>query len=164
MHVFNIPASVPFLPALITALVDGRLIEGFEARRQPERLADVTLYLPTRRAGRMAREVFLDVLKTDAVVLPRIVPLGSVDEDELEFVQAEVPAVSSLDIPPALDGLQRRLTLARLVTAWATRLPQQDSSAAPLVAGGPASMLALADDLARLIDDMVIRKVDWRAF
>jgi len=71
MHVFNIPASVPFLPTLIAALVDGRLVEGFEARREPERLADVTLYLPTRRAGRMAREVFLDVLQTDAVVLPR---------------------------------------------------------------------------------------------
>ena len=31
---------------------------------------------------------------------------------------------------------------------------------APLVAGGPASTLALADDLARLMDDMVTRKVD----
>ena len=29
--------------------------------------------------------------------------------------------------------------------------------------GGPASTLALADDLARLMDDMVTRKVDWRA-
>ncbi len=164
MRVFNVPSSARFLHTVIEALIDGRLVEGFYARANPERLADVTLYLPTRRALRMAREVFLDVLKTDAVVLPRIIPLGSVDEDEIEFAQAEAPAVSALDIPPALDGLQRRLTLARLVTAWATRLPQQDSSAAPLVAGGPASMLALADDLARLIDDIVIRKIDWRTF
>ena len=132
MRVFNVPASAPFLRTVIAALVDGRLVDGFDARANPERLADVTLYLPTRRAGRMAREVFLDVLKTDAVVLPHIIPLGSVDEDEIEFARAEAPAVSALDIPPALDGLQRRLTLARLVTAWATRLPQQDSSAAPL--------------------------------
>lgn len=164
MRVLNVPSSARFLHTVIEALIDGKLVEGFSARENPERLADVTLYLPTRRAGRMAREVFLDVLKTDAVVLPRIIPLGSVDEDEIEFARAEAPAVSALDIPPALDGLQRRLTLARLVTAWATRLPQQDSSAAPLVAGGPASMLALADDLARLIDDMVIRKVDWHSF
>ena len=32
--------------------------------RNPERLADATLYLPTRRAGRMAREIFLDVLQS----------------------------------------------------------------------------------------------------
>ncbi len=34
---------------------------------------------------------------------------------------------------------------------------------APLVVGGPASTLALAGDLARLIDDMVTRGVDWNA-
>ena len=164
MHVFNVPSSARFLHTVIEALIDGNLAEGFSARANPERLADVTLYLPTRRAGRMAREVFLDVLKTDAVVLPRIIPLGSVDDDEIEFAASEFGSTTALDIPPALDGLQRRLTLARLVTAWATRLPQQDASAAPLVAGGPASMLGLADDLAHLIDDMVIRKVDWRAF
>ena len=46
---------------------------------------EATLYLPTRRAGRMARDIFLDVLKTDAAVLPRIVALGDIDEDELAF-------------------------------------------------------------------------------
>jgi ATP-dependent helicase/nuclease subunit B len=34
---------------------------------------------------------------------------------------------------------------------------------APLVVGGPASTLALAGDLARLMDDMVTRGVDWSA-
>src|SRR5258708_18314645 len=70
MRVFSVPPSAPFLRTLITALVDGRLVDGFNARMQPERLAQATLYLPTRRAGRMAREIFLDVLATDAVVLP----------------------------------------------------------------------------------------------
>ncbi len=164
MRIFNVPSSARFLHTVIEALVDGKLVDGFSARSNPEKLANVTLYLPTRRAGRMAREVFLDVLKTEAAVLPRIIPLGSVDEDELEFAQNGDLSASTLDIPPALDGLERRLTLAKLVTAWATRLSPQDASAAPLVAGGPASMLALADDLARLIDDLVIRKVDWRSF
>lgn len=164
MHVFNIPASVPFLPALIAALVDGRLIEGFDARRQPERLADVTLYLPTRRAGRMAREVFLDVLQTDAVVLPRILPLGDIDEDELAFAQAAAHApLPSLDIPPALGGLERRLVLAQLIGAWAKTTAPKNPADAPLVIGGPASTLALADDLARLMDDMTTREVPWQA-
>ncbi|MDU1669646.1 MAG: double-strand break repair protein AddB, partial [Bradyrhizobium sp.] len=57
-----------------------------------------------------------------------------------------------------LDDLQRRLTLARLVAAWA-----KTPVSAPLVIGGPASTLALAGDLARLIDDMVTRGVSWEA-
>ncbi|MBC7582720.1 MAG: hypothetical protein H7316_03105, partial [Tardiphaga sp.] len=79
MRVFTIPASSPFLRTLITALVDGRLVDGFAPRAQPELLAGATLYLPTRRAGRMAREIFLDVLDTDAVVLPRIVTFNDID-------------------------------------------------------------------------------------
>ena len=158
MRVFNVPPSAPFLRTVIAALVDGRLVEGFDARTNPERLADVTLYLPTRRAGRMAREVFLDVLQTDAVVLPRIVALGSVDEDELEFSDDGLlggPDASLL--PPKLDDLERRLTLAKLVAAWAKLQPSS------LVVGSPASTLALAGDLARLMDDMVTRGVGWDA-
>ena len=58
MRVFTIPSSAPFLRTLVTALVDGTLIDGFDARDNREKLATVTLYLPTRRAGRMAQEAF----------------------------------------------------------------------------------------------------------
>jgi ATP-dependent helicase/nuclease subunit B len=164
MRVFNVPASAPFLRTVITALVDGDLVKSFNARANPERLAQATLYLPTRRAGRMAREIFLDVLGTDAVLLPRIVALGDIDEDELEFAQAAAGSdLTSLDTPPALEGLSRRLLLAQLIAAWAAKLQPGDPAQAPLVVGGPASTLALADDLARLMDDMATRGVDWNA-
>src|ERR1700753_2076190 len=163
MRVFSVPLSVPFLRSVIAALVDGRLVEGFEARKNPERLAQATLYLPTRRAGRMAREIFLDELATDAAVLPRIVALGDIDEDELAFAQAASPGLAALELPPAMEGLQRRLLLAQLIAAWAKRIRPGDAAQAPLVTGGPDSTLALADDLARLMDDMVTRKVDWGA-
>ena len=164
MRVFNVPSSAPFLHTVIAALVDGRLVEGFDARTNPGRLADVTLYLPTRRAGRMAREVFLDVLQTDAVVLPRIVALGSVDEDELEFSDdGQLGGPDASLLPPKLEDLERRLTLAQLVAQWAAGLKSDDLASATLVAGGPASTLALAGDLARLIDDIVTRQVEWRA-
>ena len=164
MRVFSVPASAPFLRTLIDALVDGKLVDGFAARAHPERLARATLYLPTRRAGRMAREIFLDVLKTDAVVLPRIVALGDIDEEELAFAQAaSSDALATLDTPPALDGLQRRLMLAQLIAKWAKQIKPDDPTQAPLVISGPASTLALADDLARLMDDMVTRGVDWKS-
>src|ERR1700694_5733069 len=160
MRVFSVPVSVPLLRTVIAALVDGRLVDGFEARAEPADLAQATLYLPTRRAGRMAREIFLDELKIDAVVLPRIVALGDIDEDELAFAEEAEPygGAAPLDIPPKLAELDRRLTLARLVAAWA-----KSPVSAPLVVGGPASTLALAGDLARLMDDMVTRGVGWEA-
>ncbi len=160
MRVFNVPASAPFLRTVIAALVDGGLVDGFKARANPDQLAQATLYLPTRRAGRMAREIFLDVLGTKAVILPRIVTLGDIDEDELEFAEAaeQFGGSAPLDIPPKLKELDRTLTLAKLVAQWA-----KSPGAAPLVVGGPAATLALANDLARLMDDMVIRGVDWKA-
>ena len=160
MRVYSVPISAPFLRTVIATLVDGVLIDGFNARTRPENLARATLYLPTRRAGRMAREIFLDELKTDAVLLPRIVALGDIDEDELAFAQEaeQYGGAAQLDIPPKLGELERRLTLARLVAAWA-----KGPVLAPLVVGGPASTLALAGDLARLMDDMVTRGVGWDA-
>src|SRR5919197_2152829 len=95
MRVLSVPVSVPFLRSVIAALIDGRLVEGFEARSNPARLADATLYLPTRRAMRLAREVFLDELNTDAAILPRIVALGDIDEDELAFADEAEPLGSA---------------------------------------------------------------------
>ena len=160
MRVFSVPVSVPFLRTVIAALIDGRLVNGFEARTNPLNLARATLYLPTRRAGRRAREIFLDELKTDAAILPRIVALGDIDEDELAFSEGaeQFGGVAPLDLPPRLGELERRLTLAHLVAAWA-----KTPVSAPLVVGGPASTLALAGDLARLMDDMVTRGVAWEA-
>jgi ATP-dependent helicase/nuclease subunit B len=160
MRIFSVPVSVPFLRTVIAALVDGRLVDGFNARANPADLAQATLYLPTRRAGRMAREIFLDELKAEAAVLPRIVALGDIDEDELAFAEQteQYGGAAPLEIPPKLADLERRLTLARLVAAWA-----KGPVLAPLVVGGPASTLALAGDLARLMDDMVTRGVGWEA-
>src|SRR5262245_35911950 len=133
MHVCNVPASAPFLRTVISALVDGRLVEGFEARKAPEKLATATIYLPTRRAVRIARDVFLDVLNSEAAILPRMVPLGDIDEDELIFAQAASNAPeTSIELPPALDGLERRLALAQLILAWATQLKPADPAAGPL--------------------------------
>jgi ATP-dependent helicase/nuclease subunit B len=160
MRVFNVPLSVPFLRCVIAALIDGRLVDGFEARSDPAKLAEATLYLPTRRAMRVARQVFLDELRSDAAVLPRIIALGDIDEDELTFAgeTEQLSERAALDMAPKLGELERRLTLARLVAAWA-----RGEVLAPLVVGGPASTLALAGDLARLIDDMVTRGVAWDA-
>src|SRR6266568_3209988 len=116
-RVFTIPASAPFAPTLMRALIDGTLVPGFPAARDPLALAQATLYLPTRRACRLARDLFLDVTNESAA------------------------------LPPALGGLERRLLLAQLVLKWAARIAPDARGEAPLVANNPASALALADDL-----------------
>jgi len=162
-RVFTIPPSAPFLPTLIEALANGRL--GFRLPRDPLALASVTLYLPTRRACNLARDAFLDTLKIEAAILPRIVALGDIDEDEIAFAEVASGDVAkdALDLPPALGGLERRLLLAELVAKWAGAAELHGVRGAPLVAQTPAAACALADDLARLIDDMTTRGVPWDA-
>jgi ATP-dependent helicase/nuclease subunit B len=163
-RIFTIPASAPFLDVLITTLLDRRLVPGFPAASDdPLRLAAATLYLPTRRACRLARDAFLDALGTDAAILPRIVAIGDVDEDELGFAEAATAGLgeAALDLPVALGGLERRLLLARLIGQWAASPAARGQAGAPLIANTPAAAVALADDLARLIDDMTTRRVGW---
>src|ERR1700758_3027606 len=153
-RVFTVPASVPFLPTLVQALVDGTLVPGFSPPPHPLALCSATLYLPPRRACRLARDVFLDVLKVEAALLPRIVPIGDIDEDEFAFAEAATggAGLDALMLPPTIGGLERRLLLARVVSKWAESV--EPASGEPrLVVRHPAAALALADDLARLMDD-----------
>jgi ATP-dependent helicase/nuclease subunit B len=161
-NVFNIPASAPFLPVLIEALRAGKLVRGFPANQDPLELTRATLYLPTRRACRLAREVFLDRLDGDAAILPRIVALGDLDEDEIAFAEAATGelAMAALALPPAFSALERRLTLANLISKWAATITPDQG--APLIANTPDAALALADTLARLMDDMITRQVPWK--
>jgi ATP-dependent helicase/nuclease subunit B len=174
-RVFTVPASTPFVPTLIRALIDGALVPGFtpslpspacgggSGRGDPLALAGATLYLPTRRACRLARDLFLDVTGGSAAILPRIVAIGDLDEDEIAFAQAAAGALAAeaLDLPPALGGLERRMLLTQFVQRWAASPEMRTAEGVPLVANSPSAALALADDLARLMDDMTTRQVSW---
>ena len=157
-RVFSIPASRPFLPTLVRALADGTLLPEFPGS-DPLALSAATVYLPTRRACRVATELFLDALGHDFAVLPRFLALGDVDEDEFAFSAAS--GAASLELPPAMGALERRLLLARLITQWAHSPELHGARGTPLVAGNPAAALTLADELARLIDDLTTRQVPW---
>ncbi|MGO8925178.1 MAG: double-strand break repair protein AddB [Xanthobacteraceae bacterium] len=160
-RVFNIPASAPFLPTLIEALHDGKF--GFDFADDPLALSSATLYLPTRRACRLMREAFLDRIRGDGAILPRIVAIGDIDEDEITFAESAAAGIAAdaLALPPALGGLERKLLLTRLVMAWSQSPEVHGTTGTPLVAQTPAAAYALADDLARLMDDMTTRNVSW---
>ncbi|MEP9376077.1 double-strand break repair protein AddB [Aquabacter sp. CN5-332] len=154
-RLFTIPPSAPFLPTLAQALLDGALIPGFAPRGDPFALASATIYLPTRRAGRLFAETLLETMGSEAVLLPRIVPLGDVDEDALAFSDLASPLTAPLAVPP----VHRRIALTALVERWRDTLARANGQEA--VAAGPASTVALADELASLFDQMAIARIDW---
>ncbi|HET9718068.1 MAG TPA: double-strand break repair protein AddB [Pseudolabrys sp.] len=161
-RVFNIPASTPFLRTLFDELLAGRLICGFPQWRDPLELARATIYLPTRRACLFGRDVFLEAVEGNAAILPRLIPIGDIEEDEIFFADvAKGPAQVALDLPPAIDGLARTMPLAALVLNWAKVMASGIGGDMPLVGQNPVTAFALAQDLAKLMDDMTTRQVDW---
>jgi ATP-dependent helicase/nuclease subunit B len=121
-NVFNIPASAPFVRTLIAALMGGELIRDFPGKGDPLALSRLTVYLPTRRACRLARDGFLAFNDGASAILPRIVPIGDLDEDELIFARAATGelAEAALALPQQIEPLERRLLLAQLVNQWAS--------------------------------------------
>jgi ATP-dependent helicase/nuclease subunit B len=151
-RLFTVPASAPFLATLAGALLDGDLVQGFAPRGNPLALASATVFLPTRRAGRLFGEALL-ARTNGATLLPRIVPLGDVDEDALAFAE------EFTEPPSSVPATTRRLALANLVGRWRDLLRDDDGRAA--VAAGPGAGLALADALGQLIDEMAAQEVPW---
>jgi len=157
-RLFTIPASAPFLPTLAAALLDGRLVPGYAPRRDPLALIDATIYLPNRRAARAFSFALLHALGAEAVILPRILPLGDIDEEALAFGED----ADDEELPPAVDSTARRLVLARVVRQWTKQL-KSAAGAEALLATTPASAIALADQLAHFFDDLTLANVPFEA-
>lgn len=89
---------------------------GFRPGGDPLALADVTVLVPTRRAARALREAFLAALGGRAAILPRIEPLGDIDEDALLLGESDGaprprsrPRGRRLRAPARDDPARRRL-------------------------------------------------------
>ena len=162
-RIMTIPAGLPFLRTLAAALCDGRLVENFKLDpNDPLSLAKATIFLPTRRAVRVLRSEFVDLLGGKSAILPVIRPLGETDDDNGYFDEA-LPA--TLDLEQPLGNTVRLLELARLILAWRNKLPQivrDIHSDSPLVApASPADAIWLARNLAELIDSIETEDRSW---
>lgn len=159
-RVFTIHPGAPFLATLAEALLDGRLIAGRDYRHHPLDLADVSIYLPTRRAGAALRQAFRDAFGAGAAMLPRILSISDVLEAEDDLLAPE-----ALDLPPVIAAAERRLMLARLVARWRERVASDQlltPAGQPVaVPGSPAEALNLSADLLALLDQAELEGVDW---
>jgi ATP-dependent helicase/nuclease subunit B len=115
-QIYTLPAGAAFLKSLARSLLDGEVCA-------PQDLGDVRVLLPTRRACRSLQEAFLDVRDGAAMLLPRLQPLGDVDEEELTLSLAGslagFGAGYDMDggFPPEMSSLRRQMLLARLIKA-----------------------------------------------
>ena len=174
-NVFSIPPGVPFLETFVEAFLSGDVVDSVSRESGPLELANATIFVPTQRAGRALATEFGKALKTAAAILPRILPLGGLEEQEAEALFDSTLDIADLDelTTPAIDGVNRRLILTKMVLQWASALryavvsmdptgaPEYDRSESLLVAPSPASAYALAGELGALIDEFLIENVDW---
>lgn len=153
-HVCCIPTGVSFVDALAFGLMR-------ETADEPLRLSTITILLPNRRACRAVQEAFLRMGASGgrALMLPRLMPLGDLDDSELGLQGIALDLALGEDLadplPPAMPSMRRHLLLARLV---------QVAAAATLPGGGnmPFDQAArLAAELARLLDQVETERLDF---
>lgn len=142
--VFNIPAGQPFAQILAQHLFD-------QADGKPEALSAMTVLLPTRRACRVVQDAFLKLHpeKSGATLLPRLQPIGDLDEEELSLniMGRAGGAAKLLDLAPAISPIQRQILLAKLIR----ELPAKHSY---------EQALKLAQALGHLIDQIHTENLD----
>ncbi len=110
LHLRNIAPESPFLKTLA-----GWLLQ--EYGQSPASLTKVLILLPNRRSCRSLREAFLECTNGSPLLLPRMQPLGELDEDSTMLL----PDTEWADIPAAMAPIRRELLLTRMVMAHKTR-------------------------------------------
>ena len=138
LHLYTIPPHRAFADALAIGL-----IRRFGS--DPLKLARGLVLLPNNRAKRAIHDAFVRESEK-GLLLPRLVAVGDPELDEAVFDAADDDA----PIPAAVDPLQRRMILARLI----------QEAGAPVDA---AEAVRLAGDLANTLDQLLIEEVAPRA-
>lgn len=180
-RVFTIASGSPFLPTLARTLLSGAILAEWPAKGEPLALAEATIYLPTRRAARAFSNELASRSGSEALLLPRVVPLGGLDdvEDRLILERGFEAVKAETILLPDIDPVRRRLVLTRLVLAWSKRISTtlregsstdfsknlaegwRDDPQGFIVAATPHDAVDLADALGTLIDTLLIHDKTW---
>ncbi len=141
MNLFTLPPDAPFLDAIAAAWL------ARAGTDDPLATARGLILLPTRRAARALAEAFLRVSGGRALVLPRIIAIGALDEAPLELSGA-------LDLPPPVDSPLRLAALAQLILGMGGAYGTPDTA---------DRAWALAAELAALMDEAERAEIDLGA-
>jgi ATP-dependent helicase/nuclease subunit B len=148
--VYTIEPGMPF----VDALAAGVLARPAADPPDPLALARVTILLPTRRACRSLAEAFGRLGAGRPMLLPLMMPLGDLDEDEIELAAAmEASRGAGAALPPAIPALRRQLMLSRAILAQGPKGREE-----PLTADQAAR---LAAELAKLLDQVQTERLGF---
>ncbi|WP_375250325.1 double-strand break repair protein AddB [Sphingomonas sp.] len=142
-RLYTIPAHRAFADSLVAGLMRRH------AGRDPLALARGVVLVPNNRGAMAISEAFVRA-SGGALLLPRIVAIGAGDL-EAAVGAALDPADAAPPLPPAIDPLQRRMILARLVEE------ERAASGRPIDA---AEAVRLAGDLAATMDQLIVEGID----
>lgn len=141
---YTIPAGVNFAEAVAGTLLS-------ECQGAPEALSRYMILLPTRRACRVLRDAFLRCSNGTPLLLPRMQPIGDIDEEELTLSTAGTALAHHLPaMPPAISPLRRQALLSRTIMAMDGYTSSADQA------------FALAQALGRLMDQIHTEGLDIR--
>ncbi|WP_298281215.1 double-strand break repair protein AddB [Acidocella sp.] len=140
MRVGAFAPEAAFLPALAGLWLNEAAAAGRSA-------AEGLIILPSKRAAQALGAAFLEARGGEALLLPRIIALGNVDE-------AGVSLHAGLTLAPAMKAPVRQAALARLVLAM------NGAGGAPRTLAGA---WALAAELAALLDEADHAEIDLAA-
>lgn len=79
-------------------------------------LSNMMILLPTRRSCRALTDAFLHLSKGKALVLPKIEPMGDMEEEEAMF--SFLAKGIETNLPRVISSTEQRLLLTQLVQAW----------------------------------------------
>ncbi len=144
-RIYNIPASCCFVDALAQKLeqeFDGHLLD----------LPEVLILLPNRRACKSLADAFVCRRGLSPTLLPRMMPIGDVDEDDLVLSSYEAGS-ALLEVKPAVERTERLMLFTKIIMARPTDYGVEKI--------GVAQACALAQELAGLIDTVHNEELDF---
>lgn len=109
INLFNIPLSNCFVEVLAKRFLE-------EYKDNPLALAEVLILLPNRRACKALAEAFVKEQGMRPTLLPQMLPLGEVEEDEL-FLSGANLEQKLVDLPPAIERVERLMLFTKIIMA-----------------------------------------------
>ena len=139
--VYTIPSGYSFLESFAIGLLR-------RSNDDPFRFSQIEIFLPTRRACIELKRAFMRQGEGRCLLLPKLSPIGDLDEDEelLSSPQDE------FGLKPLISPLQRLGLLTKLIEDYMVKTGMPSS---------PALSLKLAKSLVRLMDQAIIENVPW---
>lgn len=136
LNIYTIPAGCNFLDNLAAGLLGEKDLHHIE------------IFLPTRRTCLELKNALLRQSKQQFILLPKLSPLGDLDDDQEFFASSR----DECDLKPLIPPLTRFGLLTKLI---------EDYTEKSGIPSKPSLSFKLAKDLVRLMDQAVIENISW---